>query len=135
VTTLLVRQLSSTESSTTITLWQSVLMTGFALLPLPFFWVTPSWGGFGMLLAMGLIGGVAQILLTEAYASAQVSSLGPYSYAALLWSALLGFLFWGVVPGPAMLLGSLLIVIAGLYILHREMVLRRRRAEAERATT
>jgi drug/metabolite transporter (DMT)-like permease len=130
LTTLLVRQLSATESSTTIVLWQSLLMTAFTLVVLPFFWVTPGWRDLGLLLLMGLVGGAAQWLLTEAYASAQVSSLGPYSYSSLLWSIALGWIVWGDVPAPAMLAGAALIVAAGLYILHRELVLRRRRREA-----
>jgi drug/metabolite transporter (DMT)-like permease len=132
LTTLLVRQLSATETSTTIVLWQSLLMTSFTLLVLPFFWVTPSWPDLGMLVLVGLIGGAAQWLLTEAYASAQVSALGPYSYSSLLWSIALGWLVWGDVPTPSMLAGSALIVAAGLYILHRELV-RRRMAAAERS--
>jgi drug/metabolite transporter (DMT)-like permease len=81
-----------------------------------------------LLLGVGLVGGVGQLLSTEAYASAQVSSLGPYTYTALLWAALFGWLIWGDVPGPTMVLGGAMIVAAGLYILHREM--RRRRAPA-----
>jgi drug/metabolite transporter (DMT)-like permease len=132
-TTLLVRQLSASESSTTITLWQSLLMSGFALVLLPFFWVTPGLGDFGLLVLVGLIGGCAQWLLTEAYASSQVSAVAPYSYSGLLWSILLGWVVFGDVPGPAMLLGSVLIVAAGLYILHRELVRRRERVEGEKA--
>lgn len=133
LTTLLVRQLSATESSTTIVLWQSLLMTAFTLAVLPPFWVTPGWRDLGLLVLMGLVGGAAQWLLTEAYASAQVSALGPYSYSALLWSIALGWVVWGDVPAPSMLAGAALIVAAGLYILHRELVLRRRRQAA--ATT
>ncbi len=123
-TTLLVRQLSATESSTTITMWQSILMSSFTLLVLPFFWITPSWAQFGLLVAVGLVGGLAQVLLTEAYSSAQVSSLGPYSYSSMLWSVALGWLVWGDRPTIWMLLGAVLIVAAGLYIVHREMVRR-----------
>ena len=125
LTTLLVRQLSATESSTTIVLWQSLLMTAFTLLALPFLWVTPGPVDLVLLVLVGLIGGGAQWLLTEAYASAQVSALGPYSYAALVWSIALGWLVWGDAPTPWMLAGSALIVAAGLYILHRELVRRR----------
>lgn len=125
-TTLLVRQLSASESSTTITMWQSILMTSFTLLVLPWFWVTPTAWQFLLLVLIGLVGGVAQVLLTEAYASAQVSSLGPYSYSSMLWSVGLGWLIWGDTPTIWMLVGAVLIVAAGLYILHRELV---RRAE------
>jgi drug/metabolite transporter (DMT)-like permease len=130
-TTLLVRQLSATESSSTITMFQSLLMTGFTLVALPFFWVTPTWEELALLVLVGLVGGVAQWMLTEAWASAQVSSVAPYSYSALVWAMAIGWAVWGDVPGPAMLAGSALIVVAGLYILHRELVRRRQRAEEE----
>ncbi|WP_084602643.1 DMT family transporter [Rubritepida flocculans] len=121
MTTLLVRSLSSTERSTTIVLWQSLLMTAFTGMTLPFLWVTPTWTEFWLLLAVGLVGGVAQVLLTEAFASAQVSSLGAYSYTGILWAVLLGWILFGEVPGPMTFLGAGLIVLASLYILHREI--------------
>lgn len=125
VTTLLVRDLSGTESSSSIVLWQAILMSAILACMVPFVWTTPSFGQFLLMLLMGLIGGLAQVLLTEAYASAQVSAIGPYSYTGLIWAGGLGWMFWGEVPGLAMIIGSLLIVAAGLYILHRELLHRR----------
>lgn len=121
-TTLLVRSLSATERSTTIVVWQSLLTTALTALTLPFVWVTPGWGTFLVLIGIGAVGGVAQVLLTEAYASAQVSSLGAYSYTGILWAVLLGWIAFGEAPGWPTLLGAGLIVLAALYILHREMV-------------
>ncbi len=121
ITTLLVRSLSATESSATIVLWQSLLMTLFTLVALPFIWTTPSLWELFLLILIGLIGGVAQILLTEAYASAQVSALGPYSYTSILWSVALGWLIFADQPTWSTLAGAALIVISGLYILHREL--------------
>lgn len=125
-TTLLVRQLSATESSTVIVLWQSILMTVMSGLILPFVWVTPTATEWLLLIGIGVVGCIGQLLSTEAYSSAQVSSLGPYTYTALLWAALFGWLIWGDVPGITMILGAAMIVAAGLYILHREMRRRRR---------
>ncbi|PWS38050.1 multidrug transporter [Falsiroseomonas bella] len=125
-TTLLVRNLSATEASTTITLWQSLLMTAFAGVVLPFVWVTPAWWELGVLILVGLLGGAAQVMLTEAWASAEVSALAPYSYSSLLWAILFGWIAFGDVPGFATIAGALLIVIASLYILHRELMRRRR---------
>lgn len=121
MTTLLVRSLSATESSTTIVTWQSILMTCFTGLALPFVWVTPTPWEFLLLMGVGLVGGIAQVMLTEAYASAQVSSLGAYSYTGILWAVLLGWIFFGDTPGIATFLGAGLIVLAALYIMQREM--------------
>jgi drug/metabolite transporter (DMT)-like permease len=130
MTTLLVRSLSATESSATIVLWQSLLMTAFTLAALPFFWTTPTLLELVLLVLVGLIGGVAQIMLTEAYASAQVSALGPYSYTSILWSVAIGWVVFSDAPGWSTLVGAALIVASGLYILHREIVrARQRRSE------
>jgi drug/metabolite transporter (DMT)-like permease len=125
-TTMLVRTLSATEASTTITLWQSLLMTGFAAVLLPFHWVTPSWQELGLLIVIGILGGAAQVMLTEAWASAQVSALAPYSYSSLLWAILFGWIAFGDIPGVLTIAGATLIVVASLYILQRELQRRRR---------
>lgn len=67
-------------------------------------------------------------MLTEAWASAQVSALAPYSFSSLLWAILFGWIAFGDVPGLLTVVGAALIVVASLYILHRE-ILRRRRGE------
>jgi len=103
-------------------LWQSLLMTALTSAALPFFWTTPNACELLILILVGLVGGVAQVMLTEAYASAQVSSLGPYSDTSILWSVGLGWLIWGDMPTIATILGAVLIVLSGLYILHREWV-------------
>ena len=120
LSTMLVRQLSATEASTTIVLWQALLMTGMTAVALPFVWTTPGWADLGLLVLVGLIGGAGQVLNTEAFASAQVSSLGPYTYTGLLWAGLLGWMVWGEAPGIAMLAGSALIVGAGFLVLRGE---------------
>jgi drug/metabolite transporter (DMT)-like permease len=121
MTTLLVRSLSATESSATIVLWQSLLMTAFTLVALPFVWVTPSLFEVCLLVLVGLVGGIAQVMLTEAYASAQVSALGPYSYTSILWSVAIGWVVFADAPGWSTVAGAALIVASGLYILHREI--------------
>ena len=126
-TTLLVRALSATEPSTTIVMWQSLLMTAITATSLPFLWVMPAPRDFALLVMIGVLGGVAQVLLTEAWASAQVSALAPYAYSSLLWAILFGWVAFGDVPAWLTLAGAALIVVASLYILHREITLGRRR--------
>jgi drug/metabolite transporter (DMT)-like permease len=119
--TLLVRGLSATESSATIVFYQSVLMSGIMAFFLPFSWITPTPGQWLLLILLGLCGGIGQILVTEAYASAQVSAVAPYSYSQILWSAALGALAFGDVPGALTWIGAAMISAAGLLILYRDM--------------
>jgi drug/metabolite transporter (DMT)-like permease len=127
LTTMLVRSLSGTEASTTIVLWQSLLMTCIIGSAMPFVWVTPSASDLLLLVTIGVVGGVAQVLLTEAWASAQVSALAPFTYSSLLWAILFGWIGFGDVPGLSTVAGALLIVLASLYIMHRELVRGRRK--------
>lgn len=120
LTTMQIRQLSATESSTTIALWQAILMTLATALPLPFIWTMPHMADALCLVAVGAFAGIAQVLQTEAFASAQVSAIGPFAYSGLLWAAIIGWLGFGEIPGLAMLVGGLLIVGSGLWMLRHD---------------
>ncbi|WP_323989794.1 DMT family transporter [Nguyenibacter sp. L1] len=128
LTTMQIRQLSATESSTTIALWQAVLMTIATAIPLPFVWTTPRMDDALCLVAVGAFAGIAQILQTEAFASAQVSAIGPFAYSGLLWAALIGWFGFAEVPGIGMLSGALLIVGSGLWMLRHDRPKRRKPA-------
>ena len=45
-------------------------------------------------------------------------------YASILWALAIGYVVWGDVPNALALLGIVVIVGSGLYILHRERVRR-----------
>ena len=42
--------------------------------------------------------------------------------SALLWAVILGWLFFGDVPGLRILVGAAIVVLAGLFIFHRQSV-------------
>ena len=71
-------------------------------------------------MAVGLIGGLAQIFITQAYRLAPVAVISPFQYSQLLWGLAFGYLVFGDRPDPVMLLGAAIIVACGLYILRRE---------------
>lgn len=120
LTTMQIRQLSATEASTTIALWQAILMTLMTALPLPFIWTTPGMTDALCLVAVGAFAGIAQVLQTEAFASAQVSAIGPFAYSGLLWAGLIGWFGFGEIPGAAMICGGLLIVGSGVWMLRHD---------------
>ena len=68
---------------------------------------------------MGMVGVftlVGFFAYAEAYRSASPSFLGPFEYSAMVWAAGLGFLFFGDIPVARTLLGSLIIIGAGLFL-------------------
>lgn len=126
-----VRQLGATETPAAMMFYHTGFSTLFALLLLPFGWVTPGWADLGLLCAIGLVGGFSQWLVIQAFRQAPPSSLSPFTYIGLVWAMVWGWVVWGDVPTVQLLLGAALVVAGGLYILHREVKLSaQRRREA-----
>jgi drug/metabolite transporter (DMT)-like permease len=86
------------------------------------------------LIGAGIAGGVAQIMLTESYRHADLSVVAPFEYSSLIFSIIIGFFFFGDVPTIFMLVGSVVVVASGLFIIYREQQLGRPRPEKEVVT-
>jgi drug/metabolite transporter (DMT)-like permease len=99
---------------------------------LPWQWVTPTAASLACLIAIGLIGGFAQMALTLAYGLAPVSVAAPFEYLSLIFAAGFGYAIWGDLPDSYILLGAAIVVGSGLYILHRETLNRRSAARSPR---
>jgi drug/metabolite transporter (DMT)-like permease len=82
--------------------------------------VTPEPFTLAILVVMGLLGGVGQLLLTQALKVAPVAAVAPFDYTQLIWATGFGFLIWGDLPRPATIAGALVVAASGVYILYRE---------------
>jgi drug/metabolite transporter (DMT)-like permease len=87
------------------------------------------------LVSAGIAGGIAQILLTESYRYADMSVVAPFEYSSLVFSVAIGFAFFGDVPTPFMLVGGVIVVGSGLFIIYREHRLGLSQAKASEVTT
>jgi len=120
-----IRQIAATEKGPTIVFYFTLAGTVLGLAGSAFHWVTPDPATLGLLVLGGLIGGVGQLLLTEALRVAPVGVVAPFDYTQLVWATGFGFLIWGELPRAATIAGALVVAASGAYILHRELVLRR----------
>lgn len=122
-----VRQLVRTEETATIVLYFSISSAVLSLFTLPFGWSSPGLEPFLLLMTAGFIGGVAQVLLTQSYRYAGVSTVAPFEYTSILWGTLFGWMFFDELPTLSVVIGTVIVMASGIAILMRE-----RRAEAER---
>lgn len=127
---ILVRRLSRTDSNVAIVFYFGIFSALLSGLTLPFVWRTPAWHDLPWLILIGIVGGSAQLILTQAYRLAPPSLLTPFEYVAMIWAVLFGWLFWSELPDAVFYAGAALVVGSGLYLLHRETVLARRVASA-----
>jgi drug/metabolite transporter (DMT)-like permease len=90
------------------------------LLLAPFDWQPLQSGGdLALLFLLGVVATAAHMLVTRALKLADASVVAPLQYSLLVWGVVFGFLVFGDVPAPAMLLGAVLIVGSGLIVLRR----------------
>jgi drug/metabolite transporter (DMT)-like permease len=132
-----IRHLVQTERSATIVLYFSIVCTVASLVTIPFGWVAPTPQQWVTLVSAGILGGIGQILLTESYRHADVSVVAPFEYTSLLLSVVVGYFAFGDIPTWHTLIGSMIVIAAGLFIIWREYVLgleRRKQREVTPST-
>jgi drug/metabolite transporter (DMT)-like permease len=73
-----------------------------------------------ILLAMGVLGTVAHLLMTWSLRFAPSATLAPMQYLEIPFATLLGWLVFADLPNGLAALGIAVTVAAGLYVIHRE---------------
>lgn len=125
VVAIVLRQLSRDEPTLTIVFVYMSFVTLATMPVLPFVWVTPDALDLSLLVALGLVGGMAQIFLTRAFEFAPPAAVMPFEYFALLATAFLAWLIWAETPTPVSLVGAAIVIASGLFIFYREAQLAR----------
>jgi drug/metabolite transporter (DMT)-like permease len=128
-----IRKLGATEPPTTIVFHFTAFAALASLLTIPWgmadpgqAWAMPSglvqWS---ILTVIGLLGGVAQIVMTMAYQRARAATVASFDYTALVYGFLLGAIFYSERPDVYLIVGGCIVVAAGIYIIHRETAVAR----------
>ncbi|MBJ6372017.1 DMT family transporter [Sedimentitalea arenosa] len=129
-----IRQLVQTENTAAIVFYFSVTASLISLLTLPFGWEMPSAETAALLVLAGLIGGVAQILVTSSYRFGPASMLAPYDYASMIFAILIGYVWFSELPTAVMLTGAALVIAGNILVIWREHQLGLERAKARSVT-
>jgi drug/metabolite transporter (DMT)-like permease len=73
-----------------------------------------------IMITTGVTATIAFILLFTAYSIASPSVVSPFEYSILLWSLLIGWIYFDEIPKLNTVIGILIIVSSGIYIFMRE---------------
>jgi drug/metabolite transporter (DMT)-like permease len=82
-------------------------------------WEVPDPTHLVLLALCGPIAVGGTILLTKAYREAPPGAVTPIEYMALIWDTLWGFLIFTEIPGPATVVGAVLIIASGIFTVTR----------------
>ncbi len=110
-----IRKMGSTEPSVRIVFYFGVISTLLSAVPLMWAWQVPEAHHWPWIALLGLMGTLGQLALTRAYRIAKPGQIGPYVYSSVLYGAALGWIFWGEHLLLSTAIGSLLIIVAGIW--------------------
>jgi drug/metabolite transporter (DMT)-like permease len=118
---LIVKNLTATESPTTIVLYQSLFTTALSVPLALFYWQTPTLFELLLLFIVGALGTVSWLCMTRAFVLADASIVVPFEFARLPLIAVVAYFLFAEVPTIWTWLGGAVIFGATAYITHREV--------------
>ena len=74
-----------------------------------------------LLMSIGILGGAANLWLSQSYKFSEVSLVTPLKYLALVFAIIFGYFIWEEIPTIKTLAGALLVIISTLIIFRREI--------------
>ncbi len=121
-----IRKLSSTEPA-----WLISFFFSFSIMLLSFFsfyqgWILPSLFDLFLLSMVGILGGLANLWLSQSYKYSEVSLVSPLKYLGLVFAIIFGYFIWNEIPTSKTLLGALLVIVSSIIIFRREMYLKKK---------
>lgn len=102
----------------------SLLVLSFVLMMVQGNWAPVSLPQLGLIFTGAVFLLVGYLAMVFAMQLGDIAAISPFRYVALVFGILYGFLFFGEVPQPIMLLGAAIIVASGLYSFLRERKMR-----------
>jgi drug/metabolite transporter (DMT)-like permease len=120
--TVLVRLVSRHDHDAATLFWFLITSSVVCLLAGASEWIWPPPVDWVWLIVLGLLGGVAQILVTRAWRLAPAAVVAPFDYVSIVLAMLYGYLWFKEQPSWTVWLGLPLVIGSGLYILHRERI-------------
>ena len=121
-----IRKLSSTEPA-----WLISFFFSFSIMLLSFLsfyqgWILPSLLDLFLLSMVGILGGLANLWLSQSYKHSEVSLVSPLKYLGLVFAIIFGYFIWNEIPTSKTLLGALLVIVSSIIIFRREMYLKKK---------
>lgn len=118
------RFLSHSESVLTTLCYSALLGALIMSAAVPFHWTPLPAEGWLLLAAAGGFGTIGHFALIKAFTLAPAATVAPFTYTNLIWAATYGLLIFGEWPDGWTIAGAAVIAGSGIYIYHREKVLK-----------
>ena len=110
------------EDPVPVTMFYTALAgAAIMMLIVPFIWESPvGWQQWTALLLIGIAGGAAHSCIIASHVFAPASTVAPFMYSQIFWALGFGNLFFGALPDQFTLLGGVIVIASGIYLLRRQ---------------
>lgn len=113
---LMIRTLSQVDKPLTVLLYVNFFGILLLLIPALATWKSMVFIENMLFLLLGPLVVCGQYFVVRGYRIADIAVVGPADYSWLIFAALIGFVFFGEVPTPGVVAGSVIIVVGGILI-------------------
>ena len=115
-----VKILSRTETTTSIVAWTQIIILPMSCIPALFVWQMPTIDQVLIILAIGFLGTIGHLCFTKAFSLVDASVVMPFDFFRLIFSAIVGFMFFMQEPDIYTYIGAAVIFASSIYIAIRE---------------
>ena len=112
-----VRSLSSTEPTTRIVLFFSLISAAISAIPMLWAWHPLNGHELMLVVGAGVLATLSQLAMSKAYALAPAGKIGPAAYMAIVFAGVWAWILWGEVPDQLAVIGTVVIFMATLLCL------------------
>lgn len=114
------RRLSGTESTLALSFYVVVgpLVVALAVIDTDS-WLSPDLAGWTLLFCAAVASIIAWVGFVNGYRAVSPATLAPLEYIALVGGAVAGFLIWDEVPDNWVIMGALIIIGSGIFVVYR----------------
>ena len=120
------RKLSADLPSLPVALATAIAISGLGAVMLPAVeWAPLSASALSLICgaSLAIIGGYLFSVMTIRIGD--IGFVAPFRYTAMVWALILGLLMFGEIPDMPTITGTVIVILTGLYLLHRERSVRR----------
>jgi len=114
------RSIMNTDSSIAIIFYYSLALLITSLVFFPKDFVKPDLFQLIQLMSLGIMGSLGHYFMSQAAKNAEVVVISPFEYTSFIFVGFMGYFFYNEIPNSSIVIGGILIILGGLYIVYRE---------------
>lgn len=113
------------ESMINMLFYSSLFVLIFSIIPVFYNWTTPTFSDLFYLFLLGITSNLILYCLLKSFKLIEVSSVAPYRYIELIFSAGFGYIIFDEMPDLTTIIGSAIIIVATVILVYETIIMKK----------